>query len=85
MNTEESYPLVSIVVGVRNMETTIGPCIESLLAQDYPSKEIIIIDDGSSDETPTFIKNYPVRLISTEKRGFHTLEISVTLKERVNI
>jgi glycosyltransferase involved in cell wall biosynthesis len=69
MNTEESSPLVSIVVGVRNMETTIGPCIESLLAQNYPSKEIIIIDDGSSDKTSTIIQNYPVRLITTEKRG----------------
>ena len=69
MNIKESPPLVSIVVGVRNMETTIIPCIESLLAQTYPSTEIIIVDDGSDDKTPEMVKNFPVKLIQTEKKG----------------
>jgi glycosyltransferase involved in cell wall biosynthesis len=65
----EPPPLVSIVVGVRNMESTIGQCIDSLLSQDYPSKEIIIIDDGSDDKTSEIISKYPVKLIQTEKKG----------------
>jgi len=69
MNSLGSPPLVSIVVGVRNMESTIGRCIESLLAQDYPTKEIIIINDGSTDKTPQIIQQYPVRLINIEKKG----------------
>ncbi|MFX1295640.1 MAG: glycosyltransferase [Promethearchaeota archaeon] len=69
MNHLENVPLVSIVVGVRNMQSTIGNCIESLLAQDYPVTEIIIIDDGSDDKTPDIIKNYPVKLIITKKKG----------------
>ncbi len=65
----DKLPLVSIVVGVRNMETTIGDCIESLLKQDYPSIEIIIIDDGSDDNTSKIIQEYPVKLVRTEKKG----------------
>ncbi len=69
MSFVETPPLVSIIVGVRSMENTIGNCIESLLNQDYISVEIIIIDDGSDDQTSEIVKNYPVRLIRTEKRG----------------
>lgn len=65
----QNFPLVSIVVGVRNMESTIGLCINSLLAQEYPSKEIIVIDDGSDDSTPNIVKKFQVNLIRTEKKG----------------
>ncbi len=44
-------PLVSVLVPARNEELTIGPCIRSLLAQDYGNFEIIVLDDGSTDRT----------------------------------
>ena len=69
MRAEENSPLVSIIIGVRDMENTIGPCIKSLLAQDYPAFEIIVIDDGSEDKTPEIIDTHPVKLIRTEKKG----------------
>ena len=62
-------PLVSFVIGVRNMEKTIGGTIESIFNQTYPNKEVIVINDGSDDNTEKIIKNYPVRVFTTNKMG----------------
>lgn len=44
-------PLVSLLVPARSEEETIGRCVELLTAQDYPNTEIIVLDDGSTDDT----------------------------------
>lgn len=46
-----SLPRVSVLVPARNEEENIGPCVRSLLAQQYPDFEIIVLDDNSTDET----------------------------------
>ena len=51
-------PLVSFVIPVFNSERTIEKCLESIRNQDYPYKEIIIIDNGSSDSTLTIAKKF---------------------------
>ena len=48
-------PRVSILVPARNEERCIRACIESLLAQDYPNFELIVLDDQSSDATPRIL------------------------------
>jgi cellulose synthase/poly-beta-1,6-N-acetylglucosamine synthase-like glycosyltransferase len=45
-------PLVSCLVAVKNEELVIERCVDSLFASDYPCFEVIVIDDGSTDETP---------------------------------
>ena len=45
------HPLVSIIVPAHNEEEVIEQTIKSLLKQDYPNKEIIVVDDGSTDRT----------------------------------
>lgn len=63
-------PLISIVIPARNTSFTIKKCIESLLCLDYDNFEIIIIDDGSNDDTLTLIKSFSnIKLISTEGVG----------------
>jgi chlorobactene glucosyltransferase len=64
---DQSAPLVSVLVPARNEEETIGPCLASLLAQDYPNLEVIILDDGSTDATAGIVwavADPRVRLIS---------------------
>jgi cellulose synthase/poly-beta-1,6-N-acetylglucosamine synthase-like glycosyltransferase len=58
------FPRVTIVIPAYNVEGTIGPCLESLLAQAYPSEhyEIIVVDNNSSDGTCARVQEYPVRL-----------------------
>lgn len=46
-----ALPLVSIIVPARNEASRIAQCLRSLLAQDYPHVEIIVVDDCSEDET----------------------------------
>jgi chlorobactene glucosyltransferase len=44
-------PLVSIIVPARNEERNIRRCVDSLLMQDYEHFEVIVVDDGSTDQT----------------------------------
>ena len=45
------YPLVSLLIPVRNEVGVISRCVQSLLAQDYPSFELLVLDDQSEDGT----------------------------------
>lgn len=58
MNVSKINDLVSIIIPVYNSEDTICQCIESILKQTYLHKEIIVIDDGSTDKTAEKIKKY---------------------------
>jgi chlorobactene glucosyltransferase len=64
-----STPFVSVLVPARNEEKNIGRCLDSLLNQDYPNYEIIVLNDYSEDKTEDIIKKYTkkfekVKLIS---------------------
>jgi chlorobactene glucosyltransferase len=53
----KNSPLVSIIVPARNEERNIRRCIESLLEQSYENYEVIVVDDGSTDDTPHILEN----------------------------
>lgn len=44
-------PRVSVLVPARNEEANISNCVRSLLAQDYPDFEVVVLNDGSTDRT----------------------------------
>ena len=48
-------PLISICVPARNEERNIRACVEAILNQDYPNIEVIVLDDRSTDATPTIL------------------------------
>ncbi len=50
------FPLVSILVPARNEDSNIAGCIQSLLAQDYPSFELLVLDDQSEDSTRAILE-----------------------------
>ena len=58
----DNMPLISVVTVVRNDETNIEKTIESVLNQNYPSVEYIIIDGGSDDGTVDVVNKYANRL-----------------------
>lgn len=46
-----STPRVSVLVPARNEERNVAACVTSLMAQDYPDFEVLVLDDGSTDGT----------------------------------
>jgi len=67
----DSYPKMSVLVPAYNEEKVIRTTIESVLATDYPDKEIIIIDDGSKDKTLEIASRYKdkVKVLHKENGG----------------
>ena len=51
-------PLVSVLITSYNREKYIEEAIQSVLSQDYPNFELIIVDDCSTDQTAKIIKRY---------------------------
>ena len=51
------YPYLSVCIPARNEERDIKNCLESLLNQDYPAFEVIVVDDNSSDTTASIISS----------------------------
>ena len=51
-------PLISIIVPVYNVERYLSQCIDSILAQTYENLEIILVDDGSTDNSGKICEDY---------------------------
>jgi len=66
MKLPHKFPLITVLIPAYNEEKVIAKTIESTLEIDYPKKEIIVIDDGSKDNTLLIAKQY-------EKKGIKVL------------
>jgi len=51
----DDAPLVSIIVAAKDEEDNIEVCVTSILRQDYPNFELIVVDDRSRDKTPEIL------------------------------
>lgn len=66
--------LVSVIIPVYNVEKYLEKCIESIVCQDYPNLEIIIVNDGSTDKSGTIVDTYAkkderIKVISQPNSG----------------
>jgi glycosyltransferase involved in cell wall biosynthesis len=59
---KHNTPLVSILIPCYNAERWVGHAIESALAQTWPAKEVIVVDDGSTDNSLTVIRQFAGRV-----------------------
>ena len=64
-------PKVSVVIPTYNYANFIGEAIESIIAQTHPASEIIVGDDGSTDDTEQVVARFgsKVRYIKKENGG----------------
>jgi chlorobactene glucosyltransferase len=53
--------LISVCIPARNEERNIRACVEAMLAQDYPDLEVIVLDDRSTDATPSILADIAAR------------------------
>ena len=69
LNVEKSAPLVSVIITSYNYGRYLNDAIESVFKQTYQNMEIIVVDDGSTDNTKNIAKRYPVRYFYQANQG----------------
>ena len=55
-------PLVSVIIPNHNYGRYLREAVDSVLAQTYPHREILVVDDGSTDESPDILRSYGDRV-----------------------
>ena len=74
--------MVSIIIPVYNVEEYIEECLKSILAQTYKDIELLIVDDGSTDNSLGLIREYEnkfkkIRIFTQQnKGGFRSKKLS---------
>lgn len=63
------WPKVSVVVAFYNSEKTLDQCLGSLAKLDYPDYEVIVVNDGSTDQSQEIVKRYRFKSIVTNNQG----------------
>lgn len=74
MNVEKKCPLISVIIPVYNSSKYLKKCIESVQKQTYPNIEIILVDDGSTDESGLMCDDFQrssekIRVIHKKNEG----------------
>jgi glycosyltransferase involved in cell wall biosynthesis len=69
--TDNKNPLVSVIISVYNGEKYLAETIESVINQNYPNIEIIVIDDGSTDGSGMVVQRFvpPIRYYRQPNSG----------------
>ena len=67
-------PLISIIIPVYNAESYIRRCLESVLSQTYKEIQVILVNDGSTDDTLSILEEYSrsdsrIQLINKDNSG----------------
>ena len=82
-NLENSVPLISVIVPIYNSEHTLRKCVDSLLAQTFKQFEVLLINDGSTDNSAKICDEY--QLIDSRVRVFHQLNGGVSSARQLGI
>lgn len=73
MTPESNCPIISVVVPVYNIEDYVSACLDSLLRQDMPDFEVIVVDDDSTDSSfglcQRYMQNPSVRVFTKQHGG----------------
>ena len=71
VKAEATKPLVSVVIPAYNRAWCLAEAVDSVLAQEFRGFELIVVDDGSADNTPQLLERYgdAVRVLRRENRG----------------
>ena len=77
---------ISIIIPIYNAESTLKRCIDSIIKQSYKQWTLILINDGSTDDSQTICHNYEVRdnriLLLNKENGVNYLFNTHLIKTR---
>lgn len=76
----ERSPFFSIVVPVKNEEENIRNCVESCINQTYRNREVIIVNDGSTDDTPKILDS--IKRENPHVKNFYILHINKSVGKK---
>ncbi|HUN81956.1 MAG TPA: glycosyltransferase family 2 protein [Phycisphaerae bacterium] len=65
-----AQPLVSVIIPTCNRRASLEKCLDALSGQTYPNYEILVVDDGSRDDTIEFLKSFVARHPALPMRWF---------------
>ena len=71
---------ISIIVRTKNEERWIGHCLKTIYEQNYPSFEVILVDNNSTDNTLEIAKRFPIKKILNIKEFFPGKAINLGIK-----
>ena len=60
-------PKISIIIPTYNAARTLGECLRAAFASQYPDFEVIVVDDGSRDDSAAVAAGFPCRLVRLEQ------------------
>ena len=66
-----SHPLISVIIPIYNAASFLPQTIDSVLSQDYPNLEILLINDGSTDQSKQICESYIAKYQNTKNKN-HT-------------
>jgi glycosyltransferase involved in cell wall biosynthesis len=71
MNSKIEIPEVSVIIPTYNRGWCVAEAVDSVLDQDFRDFELIVVDDGSTDETPQLLEGYgqAIRVLHQDNRG----------------
>lgn len=67
-----NVPLVSVIVPIFNVENYLHDCINSIIRQSYEKLEILLVDDGSTDNSPEIADSFSdarIRVFHRQRGG----------------
>lgn len=62
-------PKFSIIIPVYNVEKYLRKCLESVFNQTYKNYEVIVVNDGTKDNSMDIAKDYPVKVVNQKNQG----------------
>jgi GT2 family glycosyltransferase len=65
----EEFPSISVLVCSYNGSKTIRDTLSGLQNLEYPNFEVVVVNDGSTDNLIEIVEQYPVRLVNTKNQG----------------
>ena len=76
--SNDTEPLISIIIPVKNEEENIENCIKSCIDSSYKNKEVIVVNDGSTDKTPRILE----RLRKENPNALRVLHLPINLGKK---